>query len=262
MPSIWTTYRWHPDATWRTEMVLVRDGVEYPIVPPSKYAKHSIEDGRLFMFHGKPHISLTVARSRMPGEKCDPCIQAFGQLGDDGKMLTWIEPQIGRNDWTTTEKNWSFFEYSGLLHAIYRHAPEHLVYELNAVGKVTKEYRTKSPVCAYGEPRGGAAPLPYSDGKWIRFVHCNQRNQKSDVWWNYSIAAVVMESKPPFRILQISKQPILVGDELYYPGNKHWKAKCLLPYGAIEQDGGWLVALGKNDAACVTANIRREHLNL
>lgn len=258
----WTTYRWHPDATWRTEMVLVRDGVEYPIVPPAKYAKHSLEDGRLAMFHGKPHISLTVARSHLPGEKCDPCIQAFGQLGDDGKMLSWIEPQVGRNDWTTQEKNWSFFEYNGLLHVIYKHAPELLVYELNAVGKVTKEYRTKSPTCYYGEARGGTQPMPFGDGKWIRFVHCNQHNKKSDVYWNYAISAVIQEAKPPFRILQMSKHPILVGDELYYPGCKRWKPKVLICYGAIEQDGGWLVALGKNDAACVTANIRRENLNL
>jgi len=261
MSSLWQTYRWHPADSWRTEMVLIRDGVEYPITPPSKYAKHSIEDGRLFWYRGIPHISMTIAKSHVLGQKFDPCICGYGKIGPEGHITDWVEPEHKDNVWSKQTKNLVFFECAGKLYCVWEISPNQTVYELN-VGKIVNEFKTTCPPCSFGQPRGGTPPLPFGEGKSIRFFHANRRNPKSDVWWNYSLGCLIMQSRPPFKILQISKQPILSGDELYYPGHKHWKPKCLLPYGAIEQDGGWLVAMGKNDSAAVTALIKEGDLNL
>jgi hypothetical protein len=258
--NVWKTYRHHPAKSWRTVLSLVREGMEFPIKPPSKYEKHSIEDGRLFMFRGKPHLSVTVARSKLPGTNFDPCIQAYGELLPDGTIANWIEPRVGKNDWSGVEKNWVFFECNGKLHATYSHSPAHIVYELDDKGLIKQEYRTPVPTCSFGEPRGGTQPVQYL-GQWLKFFHTNQVNLKSDARQNYHVGAMTLESQPPFRITKISKHPILSGNELWSPA-PHWKAKCVLPYGVLENSGAWEMALWRNDCECGMAYIWPENLNL
>jgi hypothetical protein len=262
----WMTYRHHPNpASWRTEMTLeISNGVyvtPVPIVPPKKYDLHSQEDGRLFMFRGKPHISVTISRSFLNGVK-SPCITGYGELSSDGKITNWVEPQIGKNAWNGQEKNWVFFEYENKLHVIYQHSPELVVYALDDSGRVTNEYKTPSPQSPLGPVRGGTQPIPYKDG-YLRFCHVNSVNKKSDVWWLYHIVAVLMESKPPFRILKIS-DPIISGDETFYPGHKFWKPRCRLPYGAVKDECNrkFLVSLGANDSACELLELTEEQIGI
>lgn len=112
--NLLTSYRYHPDpASWRTEMVLEVNGRTSRIVPPEKYLEHSIEDGRLFLFQDRPHISMTISRSRIRGQSVDPCIAGYGELmerADGWHLAKWREPVYGKNDWTGQEKNWVFFE--------------------------------------------------------------------------------------------------------------------------------------------------------
>lgn len=257
--NLWKTYRYHPGASWRTELMLMANS-EVPIVPPAKYSNFSIEDGRLFMFKGKPHLSCTVARSRMPGMKADPCIQGYGELQSDGRIVNWIEPQIGRNDWTSQEKNWCFFEQAGKLHVSYSLAPIHKVFELDHKGHIRNEYRSESPKCWYGEPRGGTQMLEHGE-HWLKFFHANLVNPKSDAHWNYSLGALVMQSAPPFKILHVSKQPILVGNEMFNQSS-HWKPKCVLTYGAVKNQSGYGVGVGLNDSRCAIAHVSASQLNL
>jgi hypothetical protein len=257
--NLWKTYRWHPGSSWRTELALSINGEDRKIILPEKYAKHSHEDARLFMFRGKPHISLTVARSSVT-KSPDPCVTGYGRLSPDGVVHDWIEPRLGKNDWSSQEKNWNFFEWDKKLHVTYRHTPMHEVYELDG-GRVVRDYKTKPPECSFGEPRGGTQPFPFR-GEWLRFFHTCQVNKKSDAWWTYHVGALVMEAKPPFRIIKVSQFPIISGDELYYPGNKHWKPKVRIPYGAIETPEGWLVAMGANDSACETIELTTKMLHL
>ena len=108
------TYRWHPkDASWRTEIALEYDGRTKPVLPPVEYAKYSHEDGRLFMLNGKAHLSLTLSRSRMNGQSRNPSVTGYGELvqeTDCWKLVNWIEPQYGDNNWTGVCKNLVFFE--------------------------------------------------------------------------------------------------------------------------------------------------------
>jgi hypothetical protein len=257
--NLWKTYRYHPAKSWRTELVLMREGHEFPIKVPAQYAKHSIEDGRLFMFRGRPHISLTVARSRLPGMNFDPCIQAYGELLPDGAIMHWQEPKIGKNDWTGQEKNWTFWDYNGTLHITYAHAPAHVVYALES-GRVKHEYRTPVPTCDFGDPRGGTQRVEYK-GQWLKFFHANQINLKSDAKQNYHVGAMLIEPSPPFRITKISSHPVVSGNELWSPA-PHWKPKCKLVYGVIDNAPGWDISLGSNDCECQIAHIWEENLAL
>lgn len=259
------TYRWHPkDASWRTEIALEYDGKTSPVSPPAQYSKHSFEDGRLFMFAGRPHLSATVSRSRMSGQRHDPCVTGYGELiYKDGawKLKNWIEPKHPDNTWEHQNKNIVFFEWGGKLMAIWNVTPNQVVLELDAAGNVVRIWKTPSPECSFGGYRGGTQPFLFH-GNWLRFVHSQQVNKKSDLWWTYHLAAVVMENKPPFRVLQVSKQPILAGNELYTPDCKHWKPRICIPYGAVERDGGWMVSLGLNDCQCATVTLEEKNLNL
>lgn len=258
--NLWKTYRYHPTKSWRTVLMLMHGGAEVQIRPPDRYDKFSVEDGRLFMHNGKPHLSCTIARSRTPGMKADPCIQGYGELQPDGKLTNWIEPKVGRNDWTSQEKNWCFFEHNGKLHVSYSLSPVHTVYELDHLGKVRNEYRSETPKCWYGEPRGGTQPIPFGND-WLKFFHSNLVNTKSDAHWNYSMGALVMQSAPPFRITKISSHPILAGSEMFNR-SMHWKPKCILPYGAVRNGDGFEVGVGLNDCQCAIAYVLKEHLNL
>lgn len=260
--GVWTTYRFHPNPeSWRTEMMLRKIDHEVPIKAPNGYEKHSLEDGRLFTFKGETYISLTVSRSPMGLQKFSPCVTGYGKLNGDGTIEGWTEPRIGKNDWSAQEKNFVCFEHGGMLHVIYQCSPRQVIYVVDKSGNAVRKYESECAPCSLGDPRGGTQPISF-DGKWLRFCHVNQINKKSDLWWTYHLVAIVMESEPPFRILQVSQQPILSGTEEYFPDHKFWKPRVCIPYGAIEHEGTYYVALGLNDSACATAKITREMLNL
>ena len=263
--SLLKTYRYHPNpASWRTELALECDGVTKPIIVPKQYYQHSHEDGRMFMLRGKPHLSCTISRSRVNGQSVDPSVTGFGELAErnNGWVLeNWIEPNHGNNNWTGQCKNLVFWEHNGRLLCTWQTFPSHVVLELNDKGWASQSWKSASPPCPFGEYRGGTQMFPY-EGNWLRFVHANRINRKSDLWWHYSLAAIVIESKPPFRILKVSQQPILTGTELYTPDCKHWKARVTIPYGAVVNGEGWDVAVGLNDCQCGIVFVHKDNLNL
>lgn len=259
--NLWKTYRHHPDIkSWRTVMALEVGGVTTAVTPPEQYARHSIEDGRLFLWKGKPHLSATISRSKLPGQNFSPCVTGFGELAEDGRITNWVEPRIGQNDWTGQEKNHVYFEWEGALHVIYRCAPGQMIYQLDSRFVPVKKFITKTPACAYGEVRGGTQPFEFGD-HWLRFVHTNQVNQTSDLWWTYHLAAVVMDRQPPFQIRDISRLPILTGHEMFYQ-HKFWKPRVLIVYGAVKHGAGWRLGVGVNDSACGTITVTKNDLNL
>lgn len=107
-------YRWHPKPDhWRTEIAIVRNGREMPLVPPDQYSRHSIEDPRFFIHQNRLYISLTIARSRVTGQSVDPCIVGYGILREEKecwKLEQWTEPKHPNNVWSKTTKNIVFFE--------------------------------------------------------------------------------------------------------------------------------------------------------
>lgn len=119
---------------------------------------------------------------------------------------------------------------------------------------VMREFKTKSPAWEWGELRGGTSPLPHR-GLWLRFFH-------SHVDGIYRMGALLMESQPPFQVMAVSKWPILSGDDRYKYGWKFWKPRVVIPYGAIEWNGGWMVSIGRNDSECALVHVTPEMLNL
>jgi predicted GH43/DUF377 family glycosyl hydrolase len=186
-------------------------------------------------------------------------------------------PKFGHNDFSGMEKNWVFFSFAGKVHGIYSCHFDHRVLEMDGE-KVTKEYITPGPAWEYGEIRGGTPPVPYKDGTWLRFFHSRIWDRKplrkprtkaerifqptDRIPWRYYVGALVMESKPPFRVLNVSRSPILTGTERWIPGCPHWKPNVVIPYGCVPQENGWMVSLGVNDALSCLATITEDQLKL
>lgn len=255
------TYRHHPDPNrWLTELVIVDAGKTYTIQAPEVLKGNSLEDCRLFTFQGKLHASYVVSQP-IYSTSFTPCSVGYGELifeNDQWRIVKHLQPKIGKNDFSAQEKNWVFFEKDGLW-VIYSCHPEHVVIKLS--GEVPlQEYRNKMPDWKWGQIRGGTSPLPYK-GDWIRFFH-SQSNAQNRGDSTYHVGAMVMESLPPFNIKAISRVPILTGTDQYYHGWRHWKARVVIAYGAVENNGGWDVSLGWNDSACAMAHITPDQLNL
>lgn len=261
--KLFTSYRFHPDPEkWRTELAIT-DGVKtWPVILPDQFRDMSHEDMRLFLFEGKLHASYTVSQyGALPPI---PCIVGYGKLEfTDGNCQVVDHSQLryGRNSFDGQEKNWLFFEHGTNLHCLYQTGPEQIVLQLNA-GQITQEFKTKTPACPFGFPRGGTQPVPYQ-GMWLRFCHSQSVNKPDRGQWLYHVVAVLMESAPPFQIVSVSTAPILSGCEHpYMSRHRFWKPRIVFPAGVIQNGSGWDVALGINDSLCVTAHIRPEDLNL
>lgn len=258
-------YRWHPKPNhWRTEIAIVRNGVERPLIPPPQYSQHSIEDPRFFVYRNKLHVALTIARTRVSGQSVDPCIVGYGILAqspDGWHLENWREPLHPNNTWSKQSKNLVFWEDDKRLVFTWTTRPAHVVHSLDDGGAITAGWRTESPSCSFGNYRGGTQSFPFK-GNRLRFCHAVQNNPKAVQYWGYSLAAMVFQEAPPFRILQVSQQPILTGNELYVPDCPHWKPRICIPYGAVKRGDGWRVSLGINDCQCALVDLTENDLNL
>jgi len=265
--SQYHAYRHHPDPkSWRTEISIVKNGIESPLIPPEQYTRHSIEDPRWFVFKNELHLSCTIARSRVSGQSMDPCVCGYGRPSYTGRgwyLANWTEPKHAKNNWSNQTKNLVFRESSAAngLTMTWETYPNHVVHLLDAQGGLVTGWRTESHKCPFGSYRGGTQSFAF-DGKRLRFCHAVQNNPKATLYWGYSLAAYVFDPEPPFRIVAVSQQPILRGNELYAPGVSHWKPRICIPYGATQYGDNFRVSIGLNDCECATVDLNRGDLNL
>jgi len=169
-----------------------------------------------------------------------------------------FQPQMPDNDFTGMQKNLCCWEWEGQIYGAWDYKT---VVLLDRGDKCRMEYLENPPTWPYGEIRGGTSPLPFY-GKWLRFFHSRVWDRANKKPWRYHIGALVMEPHPPFNVLHVSRKPILSGDESGDPMIWHYKPDVCIPYGAIEQNDGWLLSLGINDAHCAVLKLKEGDLNL
>lgn len=250
------SYRYHPDRTWRTQLKINDVPVRFPY--PVSSCAH--EDMRLFHFKGELWASYVCSR----GSKLDPrCVNGYGKLlrkDDCWVVEQHFQPNVRGNYFSAMQKNAVPFASNDVIHLIWK---DNLILEMcgNNPNEVETEHYNYGVEWPYGEIRGGTSPLPFH-GKWLRFFHSRIWDRENGKPWRYYMGALVMEPHPPFNVLHVSKTPILSGDESGDPVVWHWKPDVCIPYGAIEDDGGWLVSLGINDAHCAVIRLKEEDLNL
>ena len=166
------------------------------------------------------------------------------------------------NDSTSIQKNWVWFSIGGITYCIYRCHPMHeIYYKKDNHPNEWNTCNTEGPKWSYGAIRGGTAPLTY-EGKLLRFFHSRLDNEWGVPKYRYYVGAYIMESEPPFRVLKVSKKPILYGSEVddLTPSQRKQVVRrvpnVVFPAGAIEHGGGWLLSVGLNDCQCALVKIK------
>jgi hypothetical protein len=247
------TYRRHLPLSWKT--ILYSDN-GYPIKLPRQFNGYSHEDMRLFEHNGKQMASCVIAK-RTKGYQ-HRCIMVYGEMkikGDQWSLTNVKQPKYGNNNWRGMEKNWIFFSDGHGVCAIYGISKgRQIVLELSEGGKIIAENFTKAPTWKYGEVRGGTTPLPHPSGNLIRFFH-SRTKERGMLNFRYHIGALLMENKPPFRIVKVTEHPLVSGDEEWMAGIHHWKPNVVFPCGARMTWNNYILSYGKNDAQIINATI-------
>ncbi len=252
-------YRYHPGKSWKTRLCLERFGAAVDIRFPEQFQDMSFEDARLFWFKGKPHISFVIAREEF---KTWNAVTGYGELLMDetgvhvDKVLL---PKFGNNSWGGMEKNFLFWEQDSKLFCLYSSDPEQIVLELSGES-VKAIHRSATKEWVWGQIRGGCL-VKWDDDYYLRFFHSHTTTGHRDSWI-YFIGATLMESHPPFKTVEISRSPIISGDETLNLECKHWKQNVVFCCGAIKNETGWSLAYGANDCECKLAHLTLKDLKL
>lgn len=171
--------------------------------------------------------------------------QWIAQLDDDLQTVeAWRSPQ------ENPEKNWQFFVHQNELWCVYKMQP-YVVHKINLVDGLIKFTEIhQSPVNfkweQWGEPRGGTLPLLVDD-HYYAFFHSNEM---CDNYKLYHMGVYKFEAKPPFRVISVSRQPILSADLAARPRSFNRRSSVVFPCGVLFENNKWIISLGWNDREC------------
>ena len=278
--SLWMAYRYHldtPDSRCgiaiceiNPKTLLPKNKGQYLDLGPKGNSDLHHEDPRLFTFKGEPYISYTEMSEYRPGVDYS-CIMKYARLSLRGgvwRVVSTYLPRFGNNDGRHKEKNWVFFEQAKKLYCIYSDTGSRMVLQIDGE-KVVETYQSEEPYWDWGDVRGGTPPIDLGDGTMLTIFHSSAPIEEDEPrhYVRYYGAAYTFESKPPFKVLQISKQPIMCGSE--EDGHKvdpryteGWKPFVVFPCGMVKDKDTLLVSLGVNDWQCAIAKIPLSSLEL
>lgn len=244
--------RHHPNRSPKTILSLYRDQWK-PLVCGDE--QFSYEDMRLFMFQGKLHGAYVVSTIPTPPISC---LMAYGELVEEQtcwRVKSEYRPKYLGNDFSVMSKNWVFFEQGEKLYAIQNSEPQQTVLELDG-DMVRQTHLSNAPRWEWGQIRGGCI-IPHG-GRLLRFFHSRTETPVS----RYYVGAMLMEAAPPFKVLTISKRPILHGSDWETSPALHHKPRVVFPAGVVKDGEYFMLATGINDSACAMVKLSEGELNL
>lgn len=274
---LWLSFRYHLMAeSGRCQTAIVEldqatlqpIGASQRIVLTGPKGNEHHEDARLFTYLGEPYLSLTEMTGYKAGVDYS-CQMRYAKLhlqGNRWKCLSVWTPNIGVNHQRAKEKNWIFFEDAGHLRVIYRDDPDHAVYLVNGEHG-GEQHVTPAAKWPWGPIRGGTPPVRLDDGNLLVIFHSSVPSENPPHFVRYYAGAYVMQGVAPFRILKISRRPLMAGSEAdghkvdprYVEG---WKPYVVFPCGLVRLGEDLLISLGVNDWQCAVARVPLASLDL
>ena len=235
---------------------------EFDLPWPKRHHLEQTEDPRASIINGRLNLSLCCWKTPVPGQKW-VVHQSLAEL-EDWKVSRIIDMEYGGNgrsllEGRAYEKNWLWFEHNGHRYCVYHAQPMTVLREED--GRVVEEHRIGADLgWDYGEIRGGTPPVRVGDEYWT-FFHSSQPWKKIPpvgMRNRYFAGIVAFESRPPFRITRITRQPLLVGT--YREPYIRFAPPCIFPSGALLKDNRWTVVYGVNDTTSGWLEV--DHQNL
>lgn len=236
--------------------VLRNQRLKVPGVP----AGCSLEDPRLFMYGGSPYIAFSIAKyGSSEGWKC---VQAYGRLVKKSRSWslsqTWV-PKYGANDWSSKEKNWTFFEAEGALRCVYdMGASGWVVLEVDG-DEVVREWRNAPLRWRWGRMSGGTPAVDWQGQKLAMFHSWEKHPRRSRL---YHAAWVAFGATAPHAPTMMSAGPVITAEEEWGAPEsaKGWQPLCVFPGGLELVGQKALVSYGRNDLDCAIEAIRVDQL--
>lgn len=212
----------------------------------------SAEDGRLFVFKNKLHITYSTNYAGNNFSIGIAVIEDDFSLSDNIIFNKPIE--------SIPEKNWLFFEYNSELYCLYN-ANESSIWKVvgNSIIPIHSAEKIKWD---WGELRGGATPILHDD-KLYHFFHTSfpiYDKQSKMSSRQFFMGCQVLEATPPFRTIFISKEPILTGE---YSNNINYPnpSKVIVyPCGVVMEKDNWVISFGYQDYECRFIKLSNEYL--
>ena len=218
--------------------------IDLNIVDEHEYEHY--DDPRVLVHEDKIYVSCasyTHSKYHIVHQKILVLDKDFKHIGNIHPVYGYNGKSLNEN--TGKEKNWTFFINENKLMCVYKVYP-HTVVEFDWDGNVVSEYITHNKFdWKYGQLRGGTNPI-LKDGYYHSFFH-------SSIPWKhehrrrYFMGHYKFEATPPFRIVEMSTEPILWGneqDERMFP---EISPLVVFPCGSIMEDDKFVVSFGLND---------------
>jgi hypothetical protein len=161
------------------------------------------------------------------------------------------------------EKNWTPFELpDGQLGMVYKQKPRTIARISDMVGWTDMQAAIAPPESSLS---GRTAPLRISPGLYLEFVggHIKLPGRASR-GTRYWFGALVFESKPPFRVIGSTREPLVWASEasptIRSPLNGAGHPVCILPAGAMLDGHDVVVSCGVNDSYVAILSFNVEEL--
>jgi predicted GH43/DUF377 family glycosyl hydrolase len=257
-------YRSEPEDFTVSEIVLAELDSEMKVLRnqrlkiPGAPAGRSFEDPRLFWFGGELHIAFSEAQYGL--EKGWKSVQVYGKL-KKGKNWTlpkvWY-PKYGANDWTSKEKNWTFFEAEGALRCVYdMNAAGWVVLELEG-DEVVQEWRHPAIEWNWGRMSGGTPAVRWGDRMLTVFHSWEGHKSRGRL---YHMAFATFEAEAPHAPILMSARPIMSAQTRWgFPEGERWAPLCIFPGGLEIEGRDAIVAYGRNDLSMAIERFRVDGL--
>lgn len=204
------------------------------------------DDPRVLVHDDKLYVSCatyTHEKYHIVHQKILILDNTFNHIGNIHPVYGYNGRSLDEN--TGKEKNWTFFVHDSKLMCVYNTHP-HTVVEFDWEGNVVSEYITHyKHTWKYGKIRGGTNPV-FKDGYYHSFFH-------SSIPWKhehrrrYFMGHYKFEPHPPFRVVEISEEPILWGNEQDERILPDISPLVIFPCGAILENDKFEISFGLND---------------
>jgi len=189
------------------------------------------------------------------------------KLSLHGEFLKNYVPVYGKNinnassansALTTTEKNWTPFIHNNKLHLIYNINPLEVLEfdpDTGMCNLISKQPMREMKKWLWGDFLGGGTPLIRRGNEYVGLFHSfvNEYPGRPNVR-SYYAGVYTMSVEPPFRLLRISKKPLMIpvpDEHLDLRGpDACWRPNCVYPCGMIEKNGKIYVSYGWQDCRC------------
>lgn len=264
--SWWLTSRHHDRGDWRTSLSLanldesLKPRQCFPIEPPAPFKDYSLEDARCIVKDDALWVSCTV--SKWPAAEFR-CVVIYGRLNLEPNKFTfaeWHQPKYGRNDFSALEKNWLPFIHNGHLWFYYATKDNRNTFIRVEKDRVIEAVEGKMFAWGWGPCHGGC--IVQTDKGPLLFF--NSRTGSLQISTHrYFVGCARLNPNPPFDAIEISKSPILRGEEgVNLNGHKWFKSNVSFACGAAVDGSDILLAYGWNDAKARIARLKEEHLKI